>query len=70
MALTSTNAMSYQAAKQVSKPTKAGIRVISEMSTARILAYVAYRHRVGLLAMTTVALVGYIVYDKLLSMFF
>lgn len=34
---------------KVSKVTKSGIRVISEMSTIRILGHVAHKHRVGLL---------------------
>lgn len=41
--------------ENVSKPSKSGIRVISEMSTTRILWFVAKKHRVGLLALGTIA---------------
>lgn len=50
-------------------PTKSGIRVISEMSTSRILGYVVLRHRVGLLTLSTVFMAGYIVYDKVVKIF-
>lgn len=50
-------------------PTKGGIRVISEMSTPRILGYVMLRHRVGLLMFSTVFMAGYIVYDKVVKVF-
>jgi hypothetical protein len=59
----------YIEAKEVSKPTKEGIRVISAMSTSRILAFVAYRHRVGLLAVSTLSMAGYILYDKIVKIF-
>jgi hypothetical protein len=52
-----------------SKVTKSGIRVISAMSTPRILWFVALRHRVGLLALSTMGLSGFIVYDKLVKLF-
>ena len=55
---------------KLSKPTKAGIRVISEMSTTRIILYVANRHRVGLLTMSNLALVSYLAWDKVLHIFF
>jgi len=47
----------YIDSEVVSKPTKSGIRVISEMSTTRILWFVAKKHRVGLLAIA--ALIGW-----------
>jgi hypothetical protein len=54
-------------ATPIHKPAKEGIRVISEMSTAKIVSYVAYRHRVGLLALSTVFMFSYIAYDKLIK---
>lgn len=62
-------AMSYEAPAKVSKPSKTSIRVISEMSTPRIATFVAYRHRVGLLGLSTFVLFSYIMYDKLLYLF-
>lgn len=47
----------YIEAEEVSKPSKSGIRVISEMSTLRILWHIAYKHRVGLFALA--ALTGW-----------
>lgn len=46
------------------------LRIISEMRTGRILWYVTVRHRVGLLMLGNVALVGYLTWDKFLHMFF
>lgn len=69
MTLTAQNAMSYQAASKINKPTKQGIRIISEMSTTRILTYVAYRHRVGLLMASTAGLLAYVAWDKIISLF-
>lgn len=45
--------------ENVSRPTKSGIRVISEMSTTRILWFVANKHRVGLLAITAIVSLGF-----------
>lgn len=54
---------------KVSRPTKSGIKVITEMSTPRIISFVAYRHRVGLLAFSTVFMFGYVAYDKVINNF-
>jgi hypothetical protein len=51
------------------KVTKQGVRVISAMSTPRILGFVVLRHRVGLLFSSTFVLSGYIVYDKVVRLF-
>lgn len=48
----------YIEAEEVSKPTKSGIKVITEMSTARILWHVAKKHRVGLWAITAIVSLG------------
>jgi hypothetical protein len=58
-----------QDSKELSKPTKKGIRVISEMSTSRILWYVTCRHSAGLKTLAIVTLASYIVYDKVLKIF-
>lgn len=60
---------SYIDSEKLSKVTKAGVRIISEMSTPRILVFVAVRHRVGLLSFSTFLLGSYIVYDKFLHVF-
>lgn len=52
-------------AKKPSTVTREGIRVITEMPTYRIIWFVANRHRVGLLAMSNVALLGAIVWPKI-----
>jgi hypothetical protein len=49
----------------LSKTTKKGIRVISEMSTARIIWYVAGRHKYGLSLTINFAFIGFEVWDKL-----
>lgn len=54
---------------KLSKTTKKGIRVISEMSTSRIIWFVMNRHRVGLLALSTVLSFSYIAYDKVVKYF-
>lgn len=54
---------------QIKKPTKEGIRIISEMSTVKILSYVTYRHRVGLLLASTVFMAAYVAYDKVVRLF-
>jgi hypothetical protein len=59
----------YIEAKEVSKPTKSGTRVISAMSTTKILSFVAYRHRVGLLGLSSFAMLSYIAYDKVVRLF-
>lgn len=63
------NQPKYEDPKELSKPTKSGIRVISEMSTTRILMHVARRHRVGLLGLSTFGLASYIAYDKVVRLF-
>lgn len=59
----------YIPAEKPSVVTKQGVRVISAMSTPRILGFVAMRHRVGLLFSSTFVLGGYIVYDKFVKLF-
>jgi hypothetical protein len=53
----------------IQQTTKEGVRVISAMSTPRIVMYVMNRHRVGLLMLSTVFMAGYIVYDKVVRIF-
>lgn len=53
----------------ISNPKKAGIRVISEMSTSKILWYVTCRHSSGLKTMAIIGLVGYLAYDKFVTVF-
>jgi hypothetical protein len=60
---------SYIDSEKLSEVTKAGVRIISEMSTPRILVFVAVRHRVGLLSFSTFLLGSYIAYDKFLHIF-
>ncbi len=59
----------YEDPKELSKPTKSGTRVISEMPTTRILWYVAHRHRVGLLGLSSFTMLSYIAYDKVVKVF-
>lgn len=63
-------AMAYTPAVKLNNPTKKGIQIIGEMPTSRILAHIAYRHRVGLLMASTMALLSYIAWDKIISLFF
>lgn len=47
------------------RPSKrSDLMVISEMKSSKILRYLAYRHRVGLLAFSAVVLLAYIVWEK------
>ena len=55
--------------KELSKVTKQGIQIIGEMSTPRILAHVAQKHRVGLLGLSTFFMGSYIAYDKVIRLF-
>lgn len=55
--------------KKISNPTKDGMRVITHMPTSKIISFVAYRHRVGLLMASTVFMAGYIAYDKVVKLF-
>lgn len=59
----------YIDAKEISRPTKSGIRIVSEMSTSRILLFVAHRHRVGLLGLSSFTMFSYIAYDKFVRLF-
>lgn len=45
------------------------VRVVEQTPTLEILRHLAYRHRVGLLITSTVLLVAYIAYDKVISIF-
>lgn len=56
--------LKYEDSKEPSKVTKGGIRVITAMSTPRIVWFVLNRHRVGLLGLSTVTMFSYMVYDK------
>lgn len=53
----------------IHRPTKGGIRIISEMSTLRIVWFLMNRHRVGLWALTAMSAMSYIAYDKFLHIF-
>lgn len=55
--------------KTLSKPTKSGIRIISEMSTSRILWFVACKHSSGLKTLAILSLASYVVYDKVVRNF-
>lgn len=55
--------------KTISKPTKSGIRIISEMSTSRILWFVACKHSSGLKTLAILGLASYVVYDKVVRNF-
>lgn len=57
-------AMDYQETGTV-KSKKADVRVISEMKSSRILMYLTYRHRVGLLILSNALLLAFVLYDKL-----
>lgn len=50
-------------------PTRQGIRIISEMRTSRIIAFLLRRHRVGILATTNALMISYVAYDKLHILF-
>lgn len=63
------NQPKYIDRSKVSEPTKSGIRIISEMSTTRILWFVACKHSKGLKTLTILGLAGYIVYDKIARFF-
>lgn len=49
---------------------KKDLMIVSEMSSTKIIRYLAYRHRVGLLAIGDVLLVAYFAWDKVLHIFF
>lgn len=63
----STNSMSYEATGGTKPKTNA--RYLQTTSTGEILTHLAYRHRVGLLSTTTVALLAFVIYDKLITLF-
>lgn len=70
MSLTNnTAALSYQD-MPMRAPRKKDLMVVSEMTSLKIVRYLAYRHRVGLLALCSAALFGYIAWDKVLHVFF
>ena len=69
LATTAPSAMRYQATP-VRPAKRENIRVISEMGSWRIISYLAYRHRVGLLGFTVVLLLAYITYSELFHVFF
>jgi hypothetical protein len=48
------------------KSKKKNLMVISEMNSLKIIGFLSYRHRVGLLFMSNMALVSYIAWDKLI----
>lgn len=50
--------------------TSKGVMVISAMPTSRIIWFLAHRHRVGLLMLSTVVLLAYISWDKVGRLFF
>jgi hypothetical protein len=61
--------LKYEDSKELSKVSKKGIRVISEMSTSRIIWYVACKHSSGLKTLTIIGLLSYIAYDKVVKFF-
>lgn len=48
---------------------KRDLMVISEMHSSKIIYFLAYRHRVGLLMCSTALLATYVAWDKLLHLF-
>lgn len=62
------DAMKYRATP-VQPTRKVDLMVISEMKSSKILWYLAYRHRVGLLGLSVAVLVGFVAYDKFLHIF-
>lgn len=44
---------------------KMDLMIVSEMTSSKILRYLAYRHRVGLLGASVGVLLTYIVWDKI-----
>lgn len=61
--------MHYEA-MPVHQSKKQDLRVISEMSSHKILAFLMYRHRVGLLATSNMLLVGFVCWDKIARVLF
>lgn len=55
--------------KELSKPTKSGIRIISEMSTLGIMWFVLRKHSSGLKTLAILSMGSYIVYDKAVRYF-
>jgi hypothetical protein len=66
--LTASNALHYQTTG-TRESKKSDLMVISEMKSTKILWYLTYRHRVGLLSLCTAFLLAYIAYDKFLHVF-
>ena len=64
------NSLAYEPTKVSTKVSKSGVRVVDEMSTPRILNYLMFRHRVGLLGLSTFVLFSYTAYDKVISRIF
>jgi hypothetical protein len=64
-----TKTMEYEPTP-VGKPTKSGIRVISEMSTARILLYITSRHKYGLSLTLNFTFIGFELWDKVVRPLF
>lgn len=63
------NAMQYEDVP-VRSTKKKDLMVISEMRTAKIVWFLAYRHRVGLLTLSNLAFISYFAWDKILHVFF
>lgn len=55
--------------ENVSRPTKSGIRIISEMSTLGIMWFVLSKHSSGLKTLAILSMGSYIVYDKVVRNF-
>lgn len=72
MSIQSSNAMSIGSYIEtpVRSSKKRDLMVISEMKSTKIVSFLAYRHRVGLLMCSTTCLAIYVAYDKLIHLFF
>lgn len=51
------------------KKPKINVNVLERTDSSVIIRHLIYRHRVGLLILTTALLFGYILYDKFLNIF-
>lgn len=58
------NPMQYQATPIKDPQRRQDLRIISEMTTFRVVMFLTHRHRVGLLALANISLVAYVVWDK------
>lgn len=70
MSLANSDVMRTYRTTPVRPTRKMDLMIISEMKSSKILMYLAYRHRVGLLGFAVAVLIAYLAYDKFLHLFF